>query len=543
MSLDTSKSMLSALHAAGVTHTFGLPGHQNIDLFEALRTSSLHTVVASHELSASFMANGYNRASGKVALLATIPGPGFTYALTGLAEAWLDSAALIQLTMSPCREPGSEFQLQAIDQVAMAAPVVKAIIEMGPAPDVSALAHQAVELALGDEPGPVLVHTEAESSIGPSQELTDECHSQLDEIAQLVSKSGRIVMLVGQGAAGAADAVVELAERLGAAVVSTTSGRGVVPEDHRQSLGFEMSGVDADPLNALIAKSDLVMAIGCKFSHNGSRGFRLALPQEKLVHIDASAKVIGANYPVRLGAVARCEVAIPALLNQVEASNGWSETELDHWRERGVAGSWPEEPEPVFPGSLSPRGLIAALRDALPREAILVTDAGRHQMLIRRWYRVLATRGLIVPSNYQSMGFAIPAAIGAALAAPDRPVVAVLGDGSLMISGPELATAAKLGIRLIAIVVNDRAFGVIRSDQLFQYGAAFGTEPAPVDIRKLAEAIGIHYRRIDSSDPRSTLAAAVASPGVTLIEAPAREARSMRTIAAKARVKRFLRRG
>lgn len=543
MNLETSKTILSAMHAAGVTHAFGLPGHQNIDLFEALRTSSLHTVVPSNELGASFMANGYNRASGKVALLVTVPGPGFSYAVAGLAEAWLDSAALIQLTVAPRREPGNEFQLQAIDHVAIAAPIVKAVLDMGPDADVSALAQRAVELALGQEPGPVLVETEAQATVEPPQDLTQAGPSQLDEIAQLFSRSSRTVMLVGQGAAGAAGAVVELAERVGAAVITTTSGRGVVPEDHRQSLGFETSGVEADPLNDLIATSDLVLAIGCKFSHNSSRGFRLVIPQEKLVQIDASAAVIGANYPVRLGAVARCEDAIPALLEQVEASDGWSEAELDYWRKRGLAGSWPAEPELVFPGSLSPEGLMAALRDVLPREAIVVTDSGRHQMLVRRWYRVLATRGLIVPTNLQSMGFAVPAAIGASLAARDRPVVAVLGDGSLMISGLELATAAKLGIRLTAIVVNDRGFGLIRSDQLFEYGTAFGTETAPVDIRKLAEAIGINYCRLDGSDPRSTLAAAVASPGVTLVEVPAHEARSMRAVAAKARIKRFLRRG
>jgi acetolactate synthase-1/2/3 large subunit len=537
MSLATSRTIISALHAAGVTHAFGLPGHQNTALFEALRTSPLRTVVPNHELGAAFMANGYNRASGKIALLATSPGPGFTYALTGLAEAWLDSAALIHLTVAPPCEPGNDYQLQAIDQATMASPVVKAVVKMGPDADVSALSRRAVELALDQEPGPVIVQTDCEATAEGPRGRTPAHAPQLDKIAQLVSKSNRIVLLLGQGAAGAASEVAELAETIGAAVVTTTSGRGVVPEDHRLSLGFEMSGLDAGPLNDLVAASDLVLAVGCKFSHNGSRGFRLTVPQEKLVQIDASAAVIGANYPVRLGAVVRCEDAIPALLERIEPSDGWGDSELDEWRKRGRAASWSPQPEPVFPGRRSAQRLITALRDVLSREAIVVTDSGRHQMLIRRWYRVLAARGLIVPTNLQSMGFAIPAAIGASLAAPDRPVVAVLGDGGLMMSGLELATAVKAGARLTAIVINDGAFGLIRESQLADFGTAPSSELAPPALGTFADALGIEYVCLDQSDPHSTLADALASPGVTLVEAPAREATSMKAVAAKGRLR------
>jgi acetolactate synthase-1/2/3 large subunit len=303
-----------------------------------------------------------------------------------------------------------------------------------------------------------------------------------------------------------------------------------------------MSGLDAGPLNDLVAASDVVLALGCKFSHNGSRGFRLTIPQEKLLQIDASPAVIGANYPVRVGAVARCEDAIAALLEQVELSEGWSDSELDGWRRRGLAESWSARMEPVFPGKVSAQRLITALRDVLPREAIVVTDSGRHQMLVRRWYRVLAARGLIVPTNLQSMGFAIPAAIGAGLAAPDRPVAAVLGDGGLMMSGLELATAVKAGVPLTAIVINDGALGLIRTPQLANFGAAPSSVLVPPDLGTFAESLSIDYSCLDGSDPQSTLADALASPGVTLVEAPAREATAMKAVAAMGRVRRLLRR-
>ncbi len=533
--------IIDALKSAGVSHAFGLPGTQNLAVFEALRTSSLRTVVASHELGASFMANGYYRASGKVSLLATIPGPGFTYAMSGLAEAWLDSAALVHLTSAPAREPGQAFQLQAIDQSTMARPVVKAVLGIGFGDDGAAVAKQAVDLARGGEPGPVTVQLggPGQPVAAPSDEPVAE--ATVDEIVTLLAQSRRVVLLAGQGAAGAAGELTDLAEKIGAAVVTTTSGRGVVPEDHRLSLGFELAGTRCGPLNELVAASDLVVALGCKFSHNGSRGFGLVLPREKLVHVDASDAVIGKNYEARLGVVGRCEDVVPRLLARVADAEGWPAEDLAQWRRRGLAGSWPDEPEPRFAGRLAAADLISALRDALPRDAVVVTDSGRHQMLVRRWLRVLAPRGLVVPTNLQSMGFAIPAAIGAQLAAPDRPAVAVVGDGGLLMSGLEMLTAVKARIPLTVVVFNDGAYGLIKRGQLAAYGTAPSSELVNPDLGKFADALGVNYARIGADDPAGQFGAAMAMTGVTLIEVPVQEAPAIQVVRAKGLVKRLLR--
>lgn len=536
------KPIIEAFHAAGIEHAFGLPGTQNLETFEALRTSGINTLVATHELGAAFMANGYYRASGKVALVATIPGPGFTFALTGLAEAWLDSAALVHLTVAPASQPGNTYQLQAIDQAAMAAPVVKAVLGIEEA--VGSIPAQAVGLAQSGEPGPVTVQLGAPGSrvISPDQ-VTSFPEGEIDEIAALVNSRRRVVLLVGQGAAGTARTVAELAEKIGAAVVTTTSARGVVSEDHPLSLGFEMGGTDPGPLNQLVAASDLVVALGCKFSHNGSRGFGLDIPPEKLVHVDSSSAVIGANYPARIGAVARCEEAVPALLERTDPADGWSDSELAEWRRLGSAESWPNEPQPVYANRLSGEDLMTALRDAIQPDAIVLTDSGRHQMLVRRWFRVLAPRGLIIPTNLQSMGFAIPAAIGARLAAPDREVVAIVGDGGLLMSALELRTAATAAIPVKVIVINDGAFGMLKHDQLASYGTATSSTLPTPNLAKLADALGVSYARVGSTEPHGDLEAGLAMPGPTLIEVPTREATSMRIVQAKGVAKRLLRRG
>lgn len=526
-----AKALCRALQSAGIEHVFGLPGTQTVALFEALRTSKLRTIVATHELSAAMMANGYYRASGKPAVLLTIPGPGFTWALTGLAEAALDSAALIHLTCAPAASPGRAFQLQALDQAALAAPLVKRVFTVEHAGDAAATLTAAYAECLAGEPGPVLVQVANnvwDESCNIGTESKPDRSAAVDsaaivEVAEAAASARRCVLLLGQGCHGAADLATQLAERLNAAVVTTASGRGAVAEDHPLSLGFEFGGNRTVTLNALIEASDLTLAIGCKFSHNGSRGFRLRIPQEKLIHVDASQRVLGANYPARLAIRAEAGAFMTALMERLDVAGatarGFSGEDIAEWRERCRAENVQDTVEPRIRGvpSGKPEAFFAALRSAMPRKSCLVTDSGQHQDLARRHFRVLCPRGLILPTNLQSMGFGIGAAIGACVADPDRPMVALIGDGGLAMSGLELLTAVRERLQLTVIVFVDGAFGAIRNQQLAASGQAFGTALPDLDVAGLAAAIGAAYLRLDG-EPDTVLRDALAAPGVTLLE-------------------------
>ena len=530
-----------ALQRAGVDCVFGLPGTQNVPLYEALRTSALRTVVATHELSAAMMANGYFRASGRAAALVTIPGPGFTWALTGVAEATLDSAALLHLVGSPATTPGARFQLQALDQAALARPLVKAIHRIEHVRDMAGVLAAAHAQALAGEPGPVLVEI-AQALLdarGPtSSVLSDNMPSEhptplawrsdVDAATHTLATARRCVIFAGQGSHAAASLLLQLAETLSAVVVTTTSGRGVVAEDHPLSLGFELGGNGAATLNALIDASDLVLAIGCKFSHNGSHGFRLRIPAEKLIHVDASAAVLGANYPARLAICADAGTFVASVLAALEHHSpehhaqrapGFSADEIARLRAQGRAEATTELVEPRIDGTAlgEPEAFFAALRRAMPRASCLVTDSGRHQVLARRHFRVLHPRGLITPTNLQSMGFGIGAAIGACLADPARPVVALIGDGGLAMSGLELLTAVRERLRLTVIVFVDGAYGLIRDQQLAAAGRSHGTEFSGPDCAALAAAVGAAHVRL-RGDADAVLSAALASNGVTLVE-------------------------
>ena len=547
-----------ALRDLGIEQVFGLPGSQNVALFEALRKSGLRTTVATNELSAAMMANGYYRASGRVAALVTIPGPGFTWALTGLAEAALDSAALLHLVEQPATAPGSRFQLQAIDQAAMARPVTRAVHRIDRVADIGRIMARAHADATAAEPGPVLVEIASAvfdeqspsqpsaAPAGPTTAPTAADASSIEAIAAMLAGAQRCAIIAGQGSAGAANDVLRLAQRLSAAVLTTTSGRGVVAEDHPLSLGFELAGHEVATLNDVLAASDVVLALGAKLSHNGSHGFRLRIPPHKLIPVDAAADTLASDdYPAQHAICGDVGAVVAALLARLQllpaTTHGFDTAELAQFKDRGRAEALSQMVEPRIHGTASgkPADFFAALRSAMPRESCLVTDSGLHQMLARMHYRVLCPRGLIVPTNLQSMGFAIGAATGARLAQPGRPVVALLGDGGLAMSGLELLAAVRERIPLTAIVFVDGAYGLIRTQQLASTGHAFGTEFTGPDVEALAATVGARHVRLHR-DAETVLRNAIANDGVTIVEVAVGDSLPMHWMRAKGLAKQAL---
>jgi len=496
----------AALRAEGAEFVFGLPGSQTIEAFQPLKRSGLRTVVPTHEMAAAFMANGYARVSGRPGILTTIPGPGFTYALTGLAEAFLDSVPLLHVVPSAREIEGREFALQAIDQPAMAGAVVKRLLRADAPCGIPAAAVEGYRLASTGEPGPVMVEAAEEdfgreiadaTPVAAKPAPTDLPAALVSEVSAAIANAPRVLLYLGAGAMAAGRELQALADATGAAIATTTSGRGVFSEDDPRVVVRDPGLQDHAVLAALAERADLVVAVGCKFSHNGAAGFRLRLPREKLVTLNTAGP--SRNYPARLhvGAdAARTVAAIVAMLPpRAAASAGWNSGELAAWRETANQFEADARLEPRHETTGAPaRAIVRELRQALPDDAVLVTDSGYHQMSVRRHYVVRSPNGLLVPTNFQSMGYAIPAAIGAALAAPSRRVVAVVGDGGMLMSGLELATAVRERVSLTVVVFNDGVYRLIRNPQLAAYGEGHGTDIAGLDLEALAAATGADYR-------------------------------------------------
>ncbi len=532
--LSGARAICGALEEAGAGVVFGLPGGQNVALFEALRRSSLRTVVPTSELAAGFAAAGFAASSGRPGVLTTIPGPGFAYALPAVAEAQLDSLPLVVLAVAP-REGGIALPLQAFDQAAVAAPLVKAVLSAD-VEGAAASVRRAFARAVSGEPGPVLVHVseqalEARDADAPAAATvrTTVDAAVVADVAARLAAAERVVLHVGGGAADSAADVVALVERVGAVAISTTPGRGVVPEDHPRSLAVDAPGAGASALNELLDAADLVLALGVKYSHNGALGGALRIDPRRFVRVDASAAVLAAAYPADTTIEADVPTFVRVLLDELPAGSapGWPEDELARLRPRlDRAARTRLEPGLRVAGAEVPRDFFAALRVALPRDGVLVTDSGLHQQLARTHFRVLAPRTLVVPTDLQSMGFGIPAALGVAAARPGAPVVALVGDGGLAVSGLDLGTAAREGLPLTVVVFTDRRFSLIRLQQLARFGQEFGVDTRPPDVERLAAALDVGYVRLDA-DPERRLRGAIATGEPVLAEVLVDESRRL----------------
>ncbi|MBE0673003.1 MAG: thiamine pyrophosphate-binding protein [Anaerolineales bacterium] len=547
------------LESLGVEHVFGVPGTQSVLLYEAIQRSNLRSVVSTHELAASFMANGYYRASGKVAPLVTIPGPGFTYALTGVAEASQDSAALLHIVGKPAETSGKFYEFQSIDQASIAAPLVKGVRTVDRVDIIPQAVAEAFELAVTGEPGPVMLQWSRDALASPLTRRVEPPRiesirdvppdgSLVDEAVELLCLARRPILLFGQGAVSAAGRLQELAEIIGSPVFTTISGRGILPEDHELALGFDMVRSEVGILNEMIRQSDCAVAFGCKLSSAGTGGFLLDLPSERLIRVEGSEEVLRANYPARIAIRGSIDTVLDRLLPAVKekrkpSAAGWTRVEIEGWKKRLRIVPGNAVPEPLVHG-VSPataESFFGVLRRALPRNAILVGDSGLHQALVRRHFDVLCPRGLIVPNDFQSMGFGLPAAIGAKIAAPERPVAVVIGDGCFAMSGMELLTAVREQIPLTVIVLNDGRLNLIRLQQFASSGRSESVDILNPDFGAFAASVGAQYACVEGN-AEQVLRAAVNSPHVTLVEVKVGDSPAIHRMRVKGLVRETVRR-
>jgi len=497
--------MAKVLSRRGVERVFGVPGAENLELLNALEGEGINFTLATSEGAAGFMADGYGRASGITGVCLAIPGPGLTNMATALAEAACDSTPL--LVLAPALEQdGRVGRLHGVDQVAALSPLVKGVVELSGG-DLGSELERALDLCLQEEPGPVLVTfprgCQREKAVVPPRRpveppaLDDETRRQARQAADRLLAARRPGIYAGLGAMGAADQVARLARALGAPVSTTISGKGVIPENHPLACGYGFGPTGALTAREVFKERDLVLALGCKFSEmSAGPGWSLEMRGE-LIHVDASPGVAGKNYHAAMAVCADVAPFLDEVLGRVEAAG---ERDRDPALEERIRNlrqrehRWPRAAlgeEGVPPGLFFPR-----LRARCPKETVFVTDCGNHQLHALLHLTTLAPRTFITPADYQAMGFGLPAAVGAALARPDLPVVALVGDGGFQVSGFELLTAAREEVNLTVIVFNDGALGLIRSLQQRVHGRATGVSLRNPNFKDLALSLGAGYLEI-----------------------------------------------
>ena len=539
MRMTGAQAVVASLEAEGVDLIFGYPGGHAIHIYDALYDSdTVRHVLARHEQGAVHEADGYARASGKVGVALVTSGPGATNTVTGIATAYMDSIPLVVITgQVPLSMIGTD-SFQESDIFGITIPIVKHSFLVKSADDIARSIREAFHIAKTGRPGPVLVDIPSDVARQntvfeyadqvniPSYKPTYRGNAkQVKAAAALISKSRRPVLFVGGGtvSSGASGLVQELSHRLRIPTVTSLMGLGAVPASDPLNMG--LVGMHGSKFaNMTLNGSDLIIACGARFSDRVTGKISSFAPEAKLVHIDIDPaeidKVRMADIPI-VGDL--CNV-IDQLLNQFESDElslvtaEWL-SEIALWRER-----YPMYDERLDEGAghIVPEEAMRQLSEVLDGDSsIVVTEVGQHQMWAAQFIERAKPRTFISSGGLGTMGFGLPAAIGASFACPDKTVVCVAGDGSLQMNAQEMATATINEIPVKVVVVDNSALGMVRQWQkLFLNQRYSATELHDIpDFVKLADAYSWNAERVESPDEvRGAYERMLATKGPYLID-------------------------
>lgn len=525
MKISGAAAVAIILKKLDVSQIWGIPGSKTLPLYDAIKNIGIKSILVTNELSASFMADGYFRVSGKPGVCIAIPGPGLTNMLTGIAEAFLDSSAMLVLTVNP-KKSSSCFHIHEIPQLEVVKPVVKKTVKISSIDRMNEL-FEAYHDSYRNEPGPVVVEIGSQV-MDQAIEESELAHDVLPEplkikeetvakVIQYISEARQVGIYAGRGCTGAGRELLEVSKILSAPVATTISGRGVIPEDYELSTGYGF-GLSGSPAACRVFKNcDLILAVGVKFSEMATGGWGLKF--KNMIHIDASEANLNKNYDILLSVQADAQNVLEELN---KALNGVKRTvnvkvieEINKFKTEHAAKAGKSKGS----SSLHPARLLQELRRCLPRDAILSTDVGYHQLWSISDFAVFEPRTYLTPTDYQSMGFGLPAAIGAATARPDKKVVCICGDGGLLISGFELLTAVREQINLSVFVFNDGALGLIKGLQEKIYSRTVSVDLNNPDYEQLAKSFSVRYFQISGEmNLKEKLENILEHKGVNLIE-------------------------
>lgn len=491
-----------ALEDEGIPFTFGIPGTHNIELYDSLIRSKVRPILVTDEQSASFMADAVSRSSGKLGVANVVPGAGLTHALSGIAEAWLDGIPMLVLACGIRRDSGGKsFQLHDVDQLAIAAPITKAQFLIKDGSKIYTTIRRACQIARAAPAGPVIVEMPVdlylfrhEARLDAPPELPPATSSvrpeELERVVAMLNNSPRPLLYLGQGAAGAGADLVALAERLEAPVATTFQGKSVFPENHPLWLwcGF---GAAAPSFVRKIAEScDMTLAIGCRFSEVGTGSYGLQ-PPGKMIHVDVDAGVLGRNYPAEVPIISDGARFVSALLPRLKLTA--PDTKLRQEIAAGHAEVWSGWQPPANSVRVSPPLLLKTLQTVLGPDAIFTTDSGNGTFLAIECLRLDRPHSFLAPIDYSCMGYAVPSALGAAFACPDRPVAGLAGDGAFLMTGLELLTASHNKLPVMILVLRDRELAQISQFQRTALGNIACSELPDYDLSAICRGVEVQH--------------------------------------------------
>ncbi|NMH60933.1 acetolactate synthase large subunit [Alteromonas ponticola] len=525
--MKASDLFIKALEAEGVEYIFGIPGEENLDLLESIRTSSIKLILTRHEQGAGFMAATYGRLTGKVGVCLSTLGPGATNLVTPAAYAQLGAMPMLMITGQKPIKTSKQGRFQVIDAVDMMRPITKYTTQVVSGDRIPSIIREAFRIAHEERPGAVHIELPediaAEKTTSPllrpsySRRPIAE-YKAINEAVSMIEKANSPLILIGAGANRKLTAKMlrEFVDKTGIPFVTTQMGKGVLNEEDALFAGNTALS-DGDFVHRAIKRADLIINVGHDvvekppfFMHNDGK---------QVIHINFEPAAVDPVYFPQLEVVGDIANSIWQIKERVEPQSNWK---LDFYKdvhEAYVNHRAEAENDDRFP--VLPERFVRDVRAVMPKEGIVTLDNGVYKIWFARNYPAYQPNTLLLDNALASMGAGLPSAIAAKIVNPEVPVLSVCGDGGFMMNSQELETAVRLKLDLVVIILRDDAYGMIKWKQAHMELGNFGLDYGNPDFVEYANAYGAHGWRIEStSSLRERIQHCLQTSGVHVIDCP-----------------------
>ncbi|MCE9500937.1 MAG: thiamine pyrophosphate-binding protein [Leptospira sp.] len=495
-----------ALEQLGIRYTFGIPGVHNTEIYDELNKSGQITpVLVTHECGAAFMADAISRTSGSIGTLVIVPAAGITHALSGIGEAFLDGIPMLVISGGVRTDTGKYYQLHQIDQHKILAGITKKSFLIKEHSEIIPTIFEAYSIATGGEPGPVFVEIPVNIQLfsgnvpdlpryksTPSMVVLDP--GKIEKAAKLLLESKSPGIFAGWGARNATGALIRIAEYLDAPVSTTLQGLSVFPANHPLHTGMGFGEYSVPASEKTFSNCDTLFAIGTRFSEIPTGSFGMKVP-EKLIHSDINPEVFVKNYKSTVSIEGDAEAVLEALYAELK-KNGVPKKSNQDIRDiiRKEKENYNKEWEDSSNKNIVNPGLFfKELRKILSDDDIVVVDDGNHTFLTAELMPIHKSKCFITPSDFNSMGYCVPAAIGAKLVNKDKKVVGIVGDGAFLMTGTELLTASTLNLGVVIFVFYDGELSQISQGQQIPYNRKTCSILGKIKLEGFATGTGAAY--------------------------------------------------
>jgi len=506
-----------ALEQIGVKYTFGIPGVHNLELYDELNNSEkIEPVLVTHEGGASFMALGVSCTSNNIGTLMTVPAAGTTNAMSGIGEAFLDGIPMLIISAGTRQDTGRYYQLHQLSQENLVREITKAYFKIESHNEIISTIYKAYDIATSGEPGPVFVEIPIELQMFKGKFDSLKAYTKtyknptvdfkkIKEAATLLSKAQHPGIYVGWGAANATKYLVKIAELLDAPVSTTLQGKASFPASNPLHTGFGFGPNSVPAAQKAFKNCDAMLAVGVRFSEIATGSYGVTVP-ENLIHIDINPTVFDKNYPTKINIEGDAQDTLKLLSEELEKivkkKKSSALAELIKTEKEKYFNDWKQAP---LTDKVSPGYFFEALTKYTDDDTYFVVDDGKHTYLSAELLPINRSLHFVSPTDFNCMGFCVPATIGAKFMNPKSKVVGIVGDGGFLMTSMEILTATTYKKGVVYFVFHDGELGQIAQFQKIPFNRKTASKIGDVNIKGIADATGASYFKMENDSEIETI--------------------------------------